>query len=576
MKKLKYIKGLQKRNIENVQKSILLFIIILLILTFITVKHVDVIELSDANLYPLYYFLIQPISERVLIPLIVLMVMFSSKPSYRLLAVLSLAFIIEFLPSYILANPWIPDQYPYLSEAYWIYLYGNISNIHYLSLVPGLGLTYGIFEIATNTNPFILSKVFSLIQALALVILLAPLSKKTTGNESLLPLLFSSFNYFYQINIFHRFSLFFTLTLAFLYIIFTMVLKRNYNWRLFLISAILFSAIVLAFPASGYILAIIIGAYIILKFIKKGEFSAQFKFLMITLFTIFISWFSYINYIELINNIGNFWQNIINVIQLKVTFEESAKHPFSTGLTTLFKLIVYIRLILEGGVIFAGFFIAMYKFITLMIKDKAEKPTIFPYVLTLMSVILPTPFFLTEWARWAFYNFSAYILLFSLISILLYLNVQSSRKKVERPLFMKKLLKILTIFTIIIVLLLVPLLRYTSIPYLNISTPELFSVFFVYEYYTFNHYCYYFEYPPYTLVGLLVQRETIHELTGTYWFENITSPGLYMITNRALTREGFYIYPQPLAIRLEVIENYLLLHGDKIYDDGYNRSYYLR
>jgi hypothetical protein len=575
MKKLKYIKDLQKRNIENVQKSILLlFIMILLILTFITVKHVDVIELSDVNLYPLYYFLIQPISERILIPLIVLMVMFSSKPSYRLLAVLSLAFIIEFLPSYILTNPWIPDQYPFLSEAYWVYLYGNISNVHYLSLTPGLGLTYGIFEIATNMNPFILSKVFSLIQAVALVILLAPLSREIIGNESLLPLLFLSFNYFYQINIFHRVGLFFTLTLAFLYIIFAMVLKRNYNWRLFLISAILFSAMVLAFPASGYILAIIIGTYMTLRFIKKEEFSAQFRLLAIIFLTIYIAWYSYIDFIELRYATGNFWQDIINVIQLKLTFEESATSPFSTGLTPLFKLIVYIRLILDGGVIFAGLFIAMYKFITLMIKDKAEKLPIFPYVLTLMSVILPTPFFLTEWAQWAFYNFSAYILLFSLISILLYLNVQNSQKKIEKSLFMKIILKILAIF-IIIIILLVPLLRYTSIPYLNVSTPELSSVFFVYEYYTFNHPCYYFEYPPYTLVGLLVQKETIHELTGTYWFENITSPGLYMITNRALTREGFYIYPQPLAIRIKAIENYLLLHGDKIYDDGYNRAYYL-
>jgi hypothetical protein len=354
-----------------------------------------------------------------------------------------------------------------------------------------------------------------------------------------------------------------------------MVLKRNYNWRLFLISAILFSAIVLAFPASGYILAIIIGAYIILKFIKKEEFSAQFKFLMIILLTIFIAWFSYIDYIELINNIGNFWQNIINIIQLKLTFEESAIPSFSTGLTPLFKFIVYIRLILEGGVIFTGFFIAMYKFITLMMKDtKAKKSLVFPYVLTLMSVIILTPLFLTEWARWAFYNFSAYILLFSLISILR-LSAQNRQKKIEKSSFMKIALKILAIFTIIIVLLLVPLLRYTSIPYLNISTPELSSVFFVYEYYTFNHPCYYFEYPPHTLVGLLVQKEAIHELTGTYWFENITSPGLYMITNRALTREGFYIYPQPLAIRIKVIENYLLLHGDKVYDDGYNRAYYL-
>jgi hypothetical protein len=142
--------GSIRDNILLRLELVLLYIVILILLIFTTARHVDVIELSDIELYPFYYLLVQSMTTWVAIPLIVFMVMLSSRSSYRLVAVLSLAFIIEFLPSFMMVNPWLPDQYPYLSEAYWIYLHGKISDVHRLSTVPGLGLLYGIFEIIIN------------------------------------------------------------------------------------------------------------------------------------------------------------------------------------------------------------------------------------------------------------------------------------------------------------------------------------------------------------------------------------------------------------------------------------------
>ena len=39
---------------------VLLYIVILILLIFTTARHVDVIELSDIELYPFYYLLVQP------------------------------------------------------------------------------------------------------------------------------------------------------------------------------------------------------------------------------------------------------------------------------------------------------------------------------------------------------------------------------------------------------------------------------------------------------------------------------------------------------------------------------------
>jgi len=560
---------MRSKNVYNVSlKLALLSMIVLLMLTFITAKHIDIIELPNAELYPFYYFLMQPITIWIIIPLAVFLIMFSSRPFYRLIAILSLAFIIEFLPSFMMINPWLPDQYPYLSEAYWIYLHGNISDVHYLSVVPGLGLTYGIFEILTDLDPFAISKAFSFIQAFIFVIMLSSLSKRLTKNKSLLPLLFLSFNYFAQINVFHRATLHFTYALTFLYIILSIINEQHFEWRQIIVLSTVFSAMVLTYPGSGYMLITIIGAYMLLFIIRKA-LTSSIKLLILVLSTIFGIWYCYTAWSE-IRVAGSILNSLMEVLRLGLRVEESMVHPFSTGLTPLFKTLVYVRLIIEGGVIAVGLLIALYMYILALISRLKGKNSDIPPVYTLMlaSLIAPAPWLLTEWSRWSFYKFSMYFLLLSLITVLYHSHQHHPRRRI-----MFFLVKILIIIIITSALALVPLLRYASIPYLNITTSELSSVSFIHRHFMFNLNCYYLEYPPY--ISMLVHGKITHEVSSMYWFENL-SKGLYVITSRALIRDGFYTYPQPLQIRLKELESFISVQGEKVYDNGYNRAYYLR
>jgi len=552
-------------------KPMLLCAVALFVLTFIMIKPVDVTKLSDVRLYPLYYFSIQPVTVWILIPLVTFMTIFHPRPFHRVLAVLILAFIIEFLPSVIMVNPWLPDQYPYLAEAYWIYLHGEISDVHYLSIVPGLGLSYGVFEIVTNLSPFAISKAFSLFQAIMLVTMLISLSKKLTDNYALLPLLFLSFNYFAQINVFHRAGLHFTYTLIFLYSFLTMLSYQHLKLRYLIASAIVFSAMVLTYPGSGFILVTIIGAYILLYI--AGKAPSLLKLSVMVLSIIFGVWYGYVASIEL-RAIGHFWDSLLKVLGLELSFEESMTHPFSEGLTPLFSVLIYTRLLIEGGVIVAGCLVALFKYasaITSRLRGRGGNDVLFVYVLTLASLIAPAPWLLTELSRWSFYKFNHYFLLFSLMSLLHYTHSQSRLRELASLLPIKT--KILVSVAIISALLLVPLLRYASMPYLHVTTPELHSTLFVHGYFMFNSKCYYLEYPPY--IRVLVRGDTLHELTYMYWFENL-SVGLYVITDRALTRDGFYLYPQPLQVRLQELENVLTIRGDKVYDNEYNRIYDFR
>jgi hypothetical protein len=533
------------------------------------IRPIDVIGLPDARLYPLYYFLVQPMTVWMVVPLIVIVVMLSPKSFYRMLAVLVSAFLIEFLPSFIMVNPWLPDQYPYLAEAYWIYLHGRIFSVHYLSTVPGLGLSYGILEIVTDLSPFIISKAFSFIQAIALVVMLAPLSKKLTGNEALLPLLFLSLNYFIQINIFHRATLHFTYMLILLYLVFTALNSQHLEWRCTLASAIVFSSMVLTYPGSGFILTTIIGAYLLLYIVRKTS-SASLKLPVIVFSIIFGAWYGYVAWSEL-RIVGSIWSSLAEVLQLKLSFEESMTTS-STSLTPLFRTLIYVRLIIEVGVIATGFLTALHKYVLAIIshfRGRGNNGISFAYVLTLASLIAPAPWLLTEWSRWSFYKFGHFFLLFSLMSFSHYVYSQHHLRKFAN--FLP--IKMLSIVAMISALLLVPLLRYTSVPYLNVTTPELYSVFFVHEHFTFNSNYYYLEYPPY--VRVLVRGDDLREISSMYWFENVTL-GLYAVTNRALTRDGFYLYPVPLQVRLEELENSMFTQGAKVYDNEYNRIYYLK
>lgn len=562
-----------KRNrVYTLYNVLLIFMLNLFVASLLLTQPKDRILLSDNRLYPLFYTISLPLTVWITIPLGVFLALFSPRPLHRILSVLILSFSIEFLPSFMLVNPWLPDQYPYLAEAYWIYLHGKIYDVHYLDEVPVLGLLYGMLQIITNIDSFKLSKLFSLIQATSIPIFLMIISRHLYERESLLPILFLAFNYFKQINVFHRASLHFTYALLFIFLIFKILNQKNEaSWKLKLaLSLVIFSVMVLAYPGSGYILASLAGTYALLRILDYRDIKPL-TLLLVFSISIFVIWYLYVSWSQ-VKIAGSIANSLMEVLRLDITAIESARHPYASGLTHEFQVIVYSRLTIEGIVLLTGFIASLISCILTFLKRlrgvENNNAFTFVYLFTIASFASVVPWLLTEWSRWAFYKFNAYFLL---VALLTHTSYFSRFRGTEKLTYMK----LLAYIVVTIALISVPLLRYASLPYLYVTTTELHSVTFVHKYYEFASNAYYLEYAPQILSRLLVLGDIAHEILSFYWFKNPTE-GLYILTMRALTREGFYTYPEPLHIRLKVLEEYMNIYGEKVYDNVFNRAYYLR
>jgi len=550
----------------------LLFIVELLlyIITCILIKPVDAIMLKDPASGFLYYALSLPVTTWILIPLSVFVTLYSPRRIHRMLSVFILVSLTELLPALIIVNPWLPDQYPYLSEAYWIYLHGKIYNVHYLSEVPGLGILYGILQLLIDVDPFTLSKIYALIQSIMLSTFLTIISARLLRVEYLLPLLFVAYNYFFQVNVFHRASLHFTYALVFTYLIIKILKDTSAeNWkRKFASLALLFSAMTLTYPGSGYILALLTAAVLMLTLLKYNNVEREILVILLSITAIFVSWYLYISWNEA-RIAGSIINSLLKVLRLDISFVESATHPFATGLTETFRTLTYLRLVIEGSLMISGFMAASTSLIKCFIhKEKSVEPiTQIIYALTVSAYIVIAPWLLTEWSRWSFYKFNGYLLIFSLMSLIIFFKRANPMIK---PGFLKKTMYIALVFA----LALVPVLRYASMPYLHVTTQELDSVMFIHRYYSFTSNVYYLEYAPYILPRLLASRDLVHDVVSFYWFDDPKNDGIYIFTMRALTREAFYMYPIPLAHRLETLNTFMSTHSAKVYDNAFNWAYY--
>jgi hypothetical protein len=337
---------------------------------------------------------------------------------------------------------------------------------------------------------------------------------------------------------------------------------------------------VLAYPGSGYILATTILWLVLLLPIKHIDLRNISKLIIIPS-SIFLLWYGYQALSE--TRISGSWlSNLLRILSLDIlnTFEkisESATHPFSMGLAPEFKELIYLRLTIESLIMIPALVTALTIYMLTLFRTLRKKrentihnsSLIHIYTLTLAAFLAPLPLFLSEWSRWSFYKFHMYLLLSSLLTVLTFLNVLNGSSKFKRRISRTKLF-----ITLIIALLLflVSVLRYASIPYLHVATPELQSVEVIYYYIdTQLPPIYYLEYPPYA--SILIKGDSSYEISSFYWFSNISSSGVYIVTNRALTRDWYYIYPEPLYIKLNELERLFTMSSDRIFDNGNNRAY---
>lgn len=541
--------------------------LILTTLSLLLTPIVDKIQLKDIRLYPFFYAITLPPIYHIAVIYSTILALFCKKDYGKLVSVLCVASLVEVTPSLMLVNPWVLDQYPYLAEPVWLVKNAYIASIHYLAEVPGLGLMFSQLMLVTGLDPFILSKAFSLISAIILVLPTFLLSKGLCGNGALIPLLFLSVNTA-QINTFHRSSYFFILFLIIILSLWNRVTKRAAGYSI--ITIVTFSAAVLAYPGSIIIPSIILVTPTLLKFArsvqnvifakrveKADELDIKFSFLYIVgvLFAcIFLAWCIYCasGNLALI-------ARTINQALTELSEPFALLTPHSTlghvPTTPLFASILRARMLLVLIVLGLGLLGPFY-----MIFRK--KPEHFIHMMYLSLLIVLLPYIFTSWNQWFVTHFYTYTLLLATASIAVFQRLKQST-----------CIKTIVAALIIIGLAILPFNRYASVPYLHPTTQELKASYFIHSYYIEGGCVYYTEYPPFTLIQILINKNPRWELSymkPEEWLEGKTTKSAgYVLSYRVLARDAYYIYPVSRQNLLDNLANTLKESHNLIYCNDY-------
>jgi hypothetical protein len=543
--------------------------IILTTLSLFLTPIVDKIQLEDIRLYPFFYALTLPPIYYIAVMYSAILALFCRKGYSKLVSVLCVASLVEATPSLMLVNPWVLDQYPYLAEPVWLVKNAYIAPIHYLAEVPGLGLMFSQLMLVTGLDPFMFSKIFSLISAIMLVLPAFLLSKGLCGNGALIPLLFLSVNSG-QINTFHRSSYFFILFLIIILSLWNKVTKQAVGHSI--VTIVTFSAAVLAYPGSVIIPLIILVLPILLKFIhsmqnvvhigqvegiKKLDIQDNLNFLYISnvLFTCtFLAWCIYVsegNLTIIVRVVGQALTELTDPFVLLTPYSTLGYVPT----TPLFVNILHVRMLLMLIVLGLGLLGSLY----MIFKRRSES---FMSMMYLSLLIVLSPFIFTKWNQWFLGHFDTYVLLLAAASI-------ADLWRLKQSMYIKTIVVVL----IVIGLFILPINRYASMPYLHPTTQELKVSYFVHRYYIEGEYVYYTEYPPFTLIQILLNKNPRWELSymkPEEWLEGKTTKSAgYILSYRVLVRDAYYLYPVSRRNLLGNLVNTLKESHNLIYCNDY-------
>jgi len=506
--------------------------ITLTLISFVLTPRIGSICFDNPTQYIFYYAKTLPLIYYIALAYNATVAVLGKRRGLKLLLVLNTALLVELTPSLMLANPWLPDQYPYLAEAAWLTKYGHITDIHYLNEVPGLGLMFSQLMLITNLGPFNISKLYPCLTSLALVLPLYILCEKLSGNGALAPLLFLSINWT-QVNTFHRATYFFILFSILILTIIKMVTTQTPSVYI-IVNTLLFSAMVLTYPGTVIILTMLLATIATLRVIEQlnKEQNRTRRYGLFKLFLIFsiifLSWNLWTARGEFSRLIGNTYGALNELISLSTPMNIEPRHSFSQGLTSLFRIIIYIRVIKLGFVVILGIFGSLYS-----LKLKKTTPIFVAafYTGIVLSIIIFAP---TTWNQWYLSKFNHHIAL--LASLCTGILIADNKHK--------NFLKYLILIFISINLLTVPVLRYASIPYLHVTTQELKAIEFVHIYYEESAPIYYEEYPPYILPRLLLDKDISWDIQGSgAGFIPLEPEVNFLTSQRLITRDGYYIHP---------------------------------
>ena len=486
-----------------------------------------------------------------------LLAILSKDRSTKLLSVVLLTALIVLTPSIMLMNPWLPDQYPYLSEAVWLTKHYFIANIHHLDETPGLGLLFSQFMLITGLGPFEVAKIYPL-----LVILMTPLmfltSERICGNGALIPILLLGFTYPVP-SVFHRSSLFFIFLVVLVFLLTKIVSERRpTKYALAYILAI--STTVLSY--SGVIVLLVaLTATVPMLYLFYGRNQKIISLgTPILSLIIFLSWQVYIAEAEFRCIVGNIYYGIQEFLIFNPErFLEISAYRGTLGYTDILKVILDARIAFTVILLMLATIVAIY----VLLKGRKKQVQVFASLIYLSSAI---QFFLLS-------TFIYYGLAFAkkLDAFFVYTStVCVVALPVLMPKFInkyKKKIKPAIVCLLVVPLLLVPLLSYHGIPYLHTPSSELKVKVFIDEYYNTEEPILATELNlPYLLFEVLQDRKPQNIRAILTPEEPIDYGSNYLILERYVTRDGYLVYSIKYEDYLKTLISSLTVNHNLVYD----------
>jgi len=506
-----------------------------------------------------------------------------------------LIYLVYGLPAYMLINPRVNDQYPFIAESLYVELYGHLGDVHYLLQSPGLGLYFSQLVMITGLNLKCLegiralSDFFAYVNPLTLALGMAVISRLLGKSDKwiyaiiLIPLISMT----YPIDTFHRQ----TFSLNYLPLYFYGLLKRD-----FIILALASGAMVLSHPGTPLFTWIALITALILAYAlsineKNGGYAAT---IVIGLIILAVAWFVFhmITTQSILDSVVRSIRGFISDI-LGGESRLMAVEKLSMGATREFIAIVLIPRLLIIGL----YLMILWLMILATLWNERSSPAL--KLLTLVHIgyapqVIP-------FIYWGTLNIRA--LLFLLYSsaplVPLYLGILGSQtlskgdgeKNIWKSIstYLAKLISALKKALdglIIVAIILTPVLTFSTIPFLHSSTSEILAQKLVeceYVGSTQSPPIIVTEYPVWIFNVVCGNKET--KLTGVIVDSSATIKMLsngeasgILIVGRLVAREAFYaptglLYGSGVETQrvfITKISDYALTNMNKVYDSSYD------
>ena len=561
--------GMRSKNTVLISLGILL-----VIASLVSTSRIDTIQATGPDDYPLFYVSHLPPTYFIAVVYLALCSILTKNWKLKVALVLLLALLLEVTPTIMLANPWVPDQYPFIAESVHLAKDHHVSAYHYLDTTPGLALTFAGLILVTNIPPLSLSilATFFGVFAAFLVILIG---RKMGTDGALCGLLFLAFNFLYQTNIFHRQTFSFLLFLFSVLILLHLLTSRKSSHSI--AYTIVLFAVILTHPGTSAFLVIsLIVAALGLRVVSKNRaliYSALLSAVVFVAYNVYVSLWDFRNMIRFVNGAMN-----------EFLFGDVGQAPglgYLSGYTQLFSTLMNVRLVVV--VIFLG--LASMIALNMILKRRGLKSVF----VSLLHFGLMMDFMVFMFGG-AIYRLRPLLFLIVTSTILIgclpIARIGSSNgglhlfgrplPRISQLLQSKTLrvpLKHVSIGCLIALLLCLPVLRYSGLPYLHPTSEELSGKLFLDRYYSYDS-------PIHATEKNLAYTYSLDLL----WLEPKGEPDTilipeedppmnrsFLLVNRYATRDGYWVTNVSFTEYLEYLLIFLPRSHNLVYQsDGHD------